>query len=165
MIELNSNNIPMIAGISHVIIFPTAEQAEWYLDNCYDYWPKLVVMSADGKYPTHQKLNAAAHNAWERDTKLSIFVMGWHLLDSMPEPATSRVFTLDQLFVDSCRRHNASIFNDIINKEFTPISLARTIRALMETSTSKGSAIGVQQVKPEMYNWRRMPPWIYDLIS
>lgn len=162
--KLNTDSIEMVGQYDIVILFPTASQAEWYLDNCYDHWPKLVVASADNEYPKNKSLRKTFLHNWCSNKKLTIVLFGWHCLENMPKCASTNVITLDKLIMESCRDKDASIYNSL-EMNWDPIMLARMIRALSETSTTRNSNFDYRTVKHEMYDFTKVPDWLIDLIK
>ena len=41
---------------SVVVVFPDAERAKWYIDNCFEFYVRVIVVSMDGVYPEHPHL-------------------------------------------------------------------------------------------------------------
>lgn len=158
------DDIAMIGQFRHVILFDTADQAKWYLDNCYDHWPRIIVMSTDGVYPKNNTLKRAVQHNWVSNSELIVLVMGWHSLQNMPQPATKAIFTLDRWIVDSCRDRDDSIYSELAI-DWNPVKLSRIIRCLCETVTTRNTGFGYRGVKSEMYDFDKLPEWLVDLIK
>lgn len=160
----NGDSIPSVNLFRRIILFDTAKQAKWYLDNCYDHWPKVVVMSADGVYPKNYTLQKTAKHNWLSNSGLTIFVMGWHSLEKMPKPATKIVFSLDRLIVESCRDRDDSMYSELI-LDWNPIKLARIIRGICETTSTRNAGFAYRDVKTDMHDFSKVPAWLIDLIK
>lgn len=162
--NIDTTDIQMVGQFDIVIIFPTGAQAQWYLDNCYDHWPKLIVASADNEYPKNQTLRKTFLHNWCSNKKLTIVLFGWHCMQNMPTCASTNVVTLDKWIIESCRTKDASIYNEL-EMDWNPVKLARIIRALSETSTTRNSNFDYKTVKKEMYDFDKVPEWLINLIK
>ena len=87
-----------------LVVFPDSERAAWYMDNCYQYYTRVLVVSMDGVYPYHHALKQSVERLWQ-DPDTSIFVFGdWCLADN---PPAGTVFSLDKWAVEFCRRRSS----------------------------------------------------------
>ena len=49
---------------SVVVVFPDAERAKWYIDNCFEFYVRVIVVSMDGVYPEHPTLANKVKDIW-----------------------------------------------------------------------------------------------------
>lgn len=156
--------IPSVNLFRRIILFDTATQAKWYLDNCFDHWPKVVIMSADGVYPKNHALKNVVKHNWLSNSELTIFVMGWHSLGKMPKPASKITFSLDRLIMEACRDRDDSMYSEV-RLDWNPIKLARIIRGICETTNTRGSSFGYRDANEDMHDFSKVPNWLIDLIK
>ena len=63
---------------SVVVVFPDAERAKWYIDNCFESHVRVIVVSMDGVYPEHLTLAKKVKDIWQDEGALCcIWSMGY----------------------------------------------------------------------------------------
>ena len=148
-----------------LVVVPDADRAKWYMDNCFEYYTRVLVVSMDGVYPQHSALQASVKRLWS-DPNTSIFVFGnWCLADS---PPAGKVFSLDKWAVEYCRRRSSPVHRSIADLSWTtdPIALARMIEVFANSKDNRnGQGINMKTAKDSNYNWDRMPDTLRRLIS
>jgi hypothetical protein len=148
-----------------LVVFPDSERAAWYMDNCYQYYTRVLVVSMDGVYPYHHALKDSVERLWQ-DPDTSIFVFGdWCLADN---PPAGTVFSLDKWAVEFCRRRSSPIHRAIAPLDWTedPAQLARMIEVFANSKNNRnGVGVNMHTVKDTNYDWDRMPPTLRKLIE
>jgi len=148
-----------------LVVFPDADRAQWYMDNCFEYYTRVLVVSMDGVYPYHHALKDSVKNLWE-DPNTSIIVFGTHCIQD--NPPAGHVFSFDKWAVELCRKRSSPIHRSIAPLTFgdDPIMLARMIEIFANSRNNRNNqGINMHNVKQENYDWNRMPKWINRLIE
>lgn len=148
-----------------LVVFPDAERASWYIDHCFEYYTRVIVVSMDGVYPYHHALKESVEQLWQ-DPDTSLVVFGNWCIDDNPPAGT--VFSFDKWAVDYCRKRSSPIHRAILDLEWTedPVKLARMIEVFANSKNNRnGKNINMRSVKSSNYDWDRIPDTIRRLIS
>ncbi len=148
-----------------LVVLPDAERADWYMENCYEYYTRVIVVSADGVYPYHHKLKELVKDLWE-DPTTNIFVFGnWCIQDN---PPAGNVFSLDRWAVELSRKRSSRIHKSVASLDWTedPIVLARMIRIFASGKNYRNSSdINMYNVKQQNHNFEKIPEKLHFLIK
>jgi hypothetical protein len=148
-----------------IVVFPDAERAKWYMDNCFLYYTRVIVVSMDGVYPYHHALKESVELLWQ-DYEANFIVFGTHCIENCL-PA-GNVFSFDKWAIELCRKRSSPIHKSIapLNWGSDPIVIARMIEILANSRNGRnGKNINMYNVKEQNYDWSRMPEWIFNLIK
>jgi hypothetical protein len=147
-----------------LVVFPDEERAKWYMDNCFEYYTRVLVVSMDGVYPYHHALKDSVQRLWN-DPDTNIIVFGNHCIES--DPPAGNVFSFDKWAIELCRKRSSPIHKSIAPLTFgqDPIMLARMIEIFSSSRNNRNKAgVNMYNIKEENYDWSRMPSWINRLI-
>jgi len=146
-----------------LVVFPDAERAAWYMENCYEYYTRVIVVSMDGVYPYHHALKENVCKLWGDDNTNCVVFGSWCIQGI--EPAGT-VFSLDKWAVELCRKRSSTVHNSIASLDWVedPIVLARMIE-VFANSRSRGAHINMSSVKESNYDWNCLPPTLRRLIE
>lgn len=167
-LEINTAAIDISMQLNRMtvlVVFPDAERAQWYMDNCFEYYTRVIVVSADGVYPYHHALKDSVSRLWQ-DPNTSIIVFGSYCIEDDPPAGT--VFNFDKWAVELARTRTSSIHNSIADLDWVndPIKLARMIEIFANSRNNRnGKTINIRSVKQENYNWNKLPKIINFLIK
>lgn len=148
-----------------LVVFPDAERAQWYMDNCFEYYTRALVVSMDGVYPYHHALKDSVERLWQ-DPEANIVVFGTHCIEGNP-PAGS-VFSFDKWAIELCRKRSSPVHRAIAPLDWgsDPIMIARMVEVFASSRNARnGKSVHMRNVKPDNYDWTRMPGWIHNLIK
>lgn len=148
-----------------LVVFPDAQRAQWYMDNCYEYYTRVLVVSMDGVYPYHHALKDSVKRLWE-DPDTNIIVFGMHCIED--NPPQGNVFSFDKWAIELCRKRSSPIHRSVAPLRFgdDPVMLARMVEIFANSHNARNKkGISMRSVKQENYDWGRMPGWIRKLIE
>lgn len=148
-----------------VVVFPDAERAKWYMDNCFLYYTRALIVSMDGVYPYHHALKESVELLWQ-DHEANFIVFGTHCIEE--NPPAGHVFSFDKWAIELCRKRSSPIYNSIAPLDWgeDPIMLARMVEIFANSRNGRnGKNVNMYNVKQQNYDWDRMPEWINTLIK
>jgi len=148
-----------------LVIFPDAERAKWYMDSCFIYYTRVLVVSMDGVYPYHPALKDSVRRLWQDENTVSV-VWGSYCIES--DPPAGLIFNWDKWALESVRTRTSTIHSSVVNLDWTqdPIMIARMTEIFAGSRNNRNSKpISVQSVKSENYDLNRLNSTIYKLIS
>lgn len=148
-----------------LVVFPDAERAAWYMDYCYVYYTRVLVVSMDGVYPYHHALKDSVERLW-RDPDVSVVVFGSYCI--VDDPPAGSVFNWDRWAIESVRKRTSSVHNSVASLDFAedPASLARMIEIFANSQNNRtGKNVNVHNIKQENYDLNRLNPVMRKLIS
>jgi hypothetical protein len=148
-----------------LVVFPDHLAARWYLDNCFEYYTRVLVVSQDGVYPQHPALRRSVDQLWQ-DPDANIVVFGTHCIE--PNPPAGLVFSFDKWAIELCRKRSSPVHRAIAPLDWgsDPVAVARMVEIFASSRNARnGKNVNMRSVKPENYDWSRMPDWIHNLIK
>lgn len=150
---------------SVVVVFPDAERAKWYLDNCFDYYTRVIIVSMDGVYPLHHKLSEKVKEIWQ-DTGARFVVFGAHAIEQNPPAGT--IWNMDAWAVNYSRKRTSVIHRAIADLEWSndPVALARMIELFANMQNNRNSKLlSINSVKEVNHDLSVIPNNLRYLIS
>ena len=148
-----------------LVVFPDAERAQWYIDNCFEYYTRVIVVSMDGVYPYHHALKDSVNRLWQ-DPNTSIIVFGSYCIEDNPPAGV--VFNFDKWAIELARTRTSTIHDSIANLNWMddPKTLARMIEIFANSRNNRnGKTVNIHNVKHENYNWNKLPETVRKLIT
>ena len=150
---------------SVVVVFPDAERAKWYLDNCFDYYTRVIIVSMDGVYPLHHKLSEKVKEIWQ-DSGARFVVFGAHAIEQNPPAGT--IWNMDAWAVNYSRKRTSVIHRAIADLEWSndPVALARMIELFANMQNNRNSKLlSINSVKEVNHDLSVIPNNLRYLIS
>ena len=74
-----------------LVVFADKNRANWYMENCFEYYTRVLVTSMDGIFPKHPELKTDVKKLW-RDNNANLIVFGTHCIEDNP-PASIGYFS------------------------------------------------------------------------
>ena len=167
-IQINLDNIDITMQQNRhsvVVVFPDAERAKWYLDNCFDYYTRVIIVSMDGVYPLHHKLSEKVKEIWQ-DTGARFVVFGAHAIEQNPPAGT--IWNMDAWAVNYSRKRTSVIHRAIADLEWSndPVALARMIELFANMQNNRNSKLlSINSVKEVNHDLSVIPNNLRYLIS
>jgi hypothetical protein len=93
-LSVSTNIIP----IKNVLLLASDTAAKLYLDRVYDYYTDIIVLSANGGYPTDATLRDRTLAAVKCDTSINLIMLGCDSVTYIT-PATEKILMLDDLII------------------------------------------------------------------
>ena len=167
-IQINTNDIDITMQQNRhsvVVVFPDAERAKWYLDNCFDFYTRVIVVSMDGVYPLHKKLSEKVGEIWD-DPDARFVVFGAHAIEHDPPEGT--IWNMDAWAVNYSRKRTSVIHRAIADLEWSndPVALARMIELFANMQNNRNSKLlSINSVKDVNHDLSVIPNNLRYLIS
>ena len=151
---------------SVIVVFPDAERAKWYLDNCFEYYVRVIVVSMDGIYPEHDKLKQKVFTEIWTDPSARFVVFGAHAIEDNPPSGT--IWNMDAWAVNYSRKRTSIIHRAIADLEWSndPVSLARMIELFANMQNNRNSKlVSINSVKEGNHDLSVLPNNLRFLIE
>lgn len=151
---------------SVVVVFPDAERAKWYIDNCFEYYTRVIVVSMDGVYPLHSALKEKVFTDIWKDAGARFVVFGAHALEDNPPSGT--IWNMDAWAVNYSRKRTSIIHRAIADLEWAndPVSLARMIELFANMQNNRNSKlVSINSVKEVNHDLSVIPNNLRFLIE
>lgn len=151
---------------SVVVVFPDEKRAKWYLDNCFEFYTRVIVVSMDGIYPEHKKLKEKVFTEIWTDPGARFVVFGAHALEDNPPAGT--IWNMDAWAVNYSRKRTSIIHRAIADLEWSndPVSLARMIELFANMQNNRNSKlVSINSVKEGNHDLSVLPNNLRFLIE
>lgn len=148
-----------------VVVFPDEERASWYMENCFLYYTRVIVVSMDGVYPFHPALKENVSELWQDPTAQFVVFGAWCIQDNLPQ---GNIFTFDKWALELSRKRSSTIQRSIAPIDWIadPIVLARMIQVFSTSQNARNNSLNhLYNVKQENYNWELMPDKLFYLLK
>ena len=125
---------------SVVVVFPDAERAKWYLDNCFEYYVRVIVVSMDGVYPEHPVLSKKVEEIWQDEGARFVVFGAWAIEEN---PPAGTIWNMDAWAVNYSRKRTSIIHRAIADLEWAnePVRLARMIELFANMQNNRNSKL------------------------
>ena len=167
-LEINTATIDISMQLNRgivLVVFPDAERAAWYMEHCFEYYTRVIIVSMDGVYPYHHALKELVCSLWG-DANANIIVFGSWCIEETP-PA-GMVFSLDKWAVEFSRKRSSTVHRSIASLDWTddPLTLARMVEVFAGSKNPRNARnVNMYNVKNENYDWNRLPKNLKFLLE
>ena len=110
-----------------LVVFADKNRANWYMENCFEYYTRVLVTSMDGIFPKHPELKTDVKKLW-RDNNANLIVFGTHCIEN--NPPAGNVFSFDKWAIEYARRRSNVVQRSVANLDWAddPIRIARMVQ-------------------------------------
>ncbi len=150
---------------SVVVVFPDADRAKWYIDNCLEFYVRVIVVSMDGVYPEHPTLANKVKEIWQDEGARFVVFGAWAIEDN---PPAGTIWNMDAWAVNFSRKRTSIVHRAIADLEWAnePVRLARMIELFANMQNNRNSKlVSINSVKSENHDFNLLPNNLRYLIS
>jgi hypothetical protein len=147
-----------------LVVFADKNRANWYMENCFEYYTRVLVTSMDGIFPKHPELKTDVKKLW-RDNNANLIVFGTHCIED--NPPAGNVFSFDKWAIEYARRRSNVVQRSVANLDWAddPISIARMVEVFANSRNNRNNIpLNMYSVKETNYDWDRLPKTLKRLI-
>ena len=92
---------------SVVVVFPDADRAKWYIDNCLEFYVRVIVVSMDGvRHPNTPTLANKVKEIWQDEGARFVVFGAWAIEDN---PPAGTIWNMDAWAVNFSRKRTSIV--------------------------------------------------------